>query len=1013
MAVDVSTLGIVVKSDGIKEATSGLNKLAKAADRAEVSTGKLEKSSGVVSNTLNGAGNAAGTFAGKVNGVVGATQLAAQSINKLNSQLNGTSSASAKATASGNMFHGVLRNMLVAANAYMGVNLVKNIVESGDAWQSMQARLKIATGSMENARVVQQDLFELAQNLRVPLADTTRLYTRMADPMRELGKTSKETMSMVESVALALQLSGATGAEASSVMLQFSQSINAGRLNGAEFNAVAEGAPIILKALEIQTGKTRGELKKMGADGKISVELLSDALEKQKAQWLKDFGELPVTFDGAMTRLKNSWLKAMGEMNESTGLNRGLIEAVKTAEELIPVIRDEMVAAFVAVAKWIKENKEGIAETWKQVKGLVGDVWNLAGAFLGVAGQVAGAGNEINAFGFAVYSLRLMVAGLSDGFTFISGILMKMGALAYKVLVTPFVIAATAVGQLSEKVGLLLGAWAQGASAVGLTTLGDSLQSASSAALGATKSVKDFSAEALTAANSLDEMGNNAFKMLANSEGAVGKLINGTDEAAKAIQKLNKGAYTESPDLAKNAARAKAKAAEEAGAKAAKEAAKVAKKAEADRVNSIKAYVKEMENANDKITEQTELSARLKEFGLDYDKLTSGEKLVIKLTADLNAEKRESVQLSIRQALASAQELAALERKNEAEVESLKNARDLKIARDTANNDMMNVDKQYNRDIAGMTLGDKAKADMEAVAAIEDKFQAQRRELDKSNSEKKIDNYDEQLAVITQNQQWELDRYKTHTEAKKALDADWMNGAKRAFANYQEEAADVAGMTEKLFSNAFQGLEDALVGFVTTGKLSFSDLTKSILTDLAKMATKAATSGLFNMLVNFGMSYVTGTNAGVAGDAGGGMDGGGMGGGGVANALGGVYNGGVRDKFATGGAFSNGVVDKPTAFNRDLMGEAGPEAIVPLTRTSDGSLGIKQVNGSTSDGSPIHIEQTFIIGDSGDGTSDQSTSNSNDTLKNQFATQMAQVARAEIEKSTRQGGTLWKIKNGR
>ena len=72
-------------------------------------------------------------------------------------------------------------------------------------------------------------------------------------------------MQVVEGVAAALKLSGATGAEASSVMLQFSQSMNSGRLNGGEFNAVAEGAPIILRAIE-------KELKAVGRGTGISYE---------------------------------------------------------------------------------------------------------------------------------------------------------------------------------------------------------------------------------------------------------------------------------------------------------------------------------------------------------------------------------------------------------------------------------------------------------------------------------------------------------------------------------------------------------------------------------------------------------------------------------------------------------------------------------------------------------------------------------------------------------------------
>lgn len=67
-----------------------------------------------------------------------------------------------------------------------------------------------------------------------------------------------------------------------------------------------------------------------------------------------------------------------------------------------------------------------------------------------------------------------------------------------------------------------------------------------------------------------------------------------------------------------------------------------------------------------------------------------------------------------------------------------------------------------------------------------------------------------------------------------------------------------------------------------------------------------------------------------------------------ANALGGVYGDEAYTAFAKGGTFTNQIVAKPTyfrfakgsGFGTGLMGEAGPEAIMPLTRGADGSLGV-------------------------------------------------------------------------
>lgn len=77
-----------------------------------------------------------------------------------------------------------------------------------------------------------------------------------------------------------------------------------------------------------------------------------------------------------------------------------------------------------------------------------------------------------------------------------------------------------------------------------------------------------------------------------------------------------------------------------------------------------------------------------------------------------------------------------------------------------------------------------------------------------------------------------------------------------------------------------------------------------------------------------------------------------------ANALGGVYGADGYEAFALGGSFTNGIVDSPTFFKfrqgsgfaTGLMGEAGPEAIMPLARGSDGSLGVKVAGGEGGQG---------------------------------------------------------------
>ncbi|MGV8637547.1 phage tail tape measure C-terminal domain-containing protein, partial [Pseudomonas aeruginosa] len=89
---------------------------------------------------------------------------------------------------------------------------------------------------------------------------------------------------------------------------------------------------------------------------------------------------------------------------------------------------------------------------------------------------------------------------------------------------------------------------------------------------------------------------------------------------------------------------------------------------------------------------------------------------------------------------------------------------------------------------------------------------------------------------------------------------NWVNGATSAFADYIDSARDGAGQTYELFSNAFSGLEDAVVNFVMTGKASLDDFVRTMIGDVARMATRQLGASLLS-----GLGLGGGTDGGAQG----------------------------------------------------------------------------------------------------------------------------------------------------
>jgi phage-related minor tail protein len=154
-----------------------------------------------------------------------------------------------------------------------------------------------------------------------------------------------------------------------------------------------------------------------------------------------------------------------------------------------------------------------------------------------------------------------------------------------------------------------------------------------------------------------------------------------------------------------------------------------------------------------------------------------------------------------------------------------------------------------------------------------------------------------------------------------------------------------------LINQAFKGMEDAIVNFTKTGKLSFKSMIDSFIEGLLRYEIQqqqfllfqgvGGASGLAKMLINaIGM----GAGVPVTPELKPGFD--------IRNAKGGVYDTGLQT-FAKGGMFTNSVVSQPTLFKfaqgTGLMGEAGPEAIMPLKRDNNGNLGVRAGSGNKVD----------------------------------------------------------------
>ncbi|EFU2146892.1 phage tail tape measure protein [Salmonella enterica] len=245
------------------------------------------------------------------------------------------------------------------------------------------------------------------------------------------------------------------------------------------------------------------------------------------------------------------------------------------------------------------------------------------------------------------------------------------------------------------------------------------------------------------------------------------------------------------------------------------------------------------------------------------------------------------------------------------------------------------VRQQHATALATMGMGDQQRGRYEERLKIQQHYQEQLEQLKRDSKAKGTygsDEYRQAEQALKGSLDRRLAEWADYNAKVDAAQGDWTLGASRALDNFLAQGGNVAGMTENVFTNAFNGMADSIANFAVTGKGSFRSLTVSILADLAKMEARIAASKLLGSVLamfGFGTSAGGSTPSGAYSSAALSV---------IPNADGGVY------RSAGLSQYSGSIVNRPTffAFARGaaVMGEAGPEAILPLRRGANGKLGV-------------------------------------------------------------------------
>lgn len=258
--------------------------------------------------------------------------------------------------------------------AFLSINWaagkVQEIVQVADAWNMMGARLKLATAGQNEFVTAQKALFDIAQRIGVPIQEVSTLYGKLQQAVRMLGGEQKDALTITESISQALRLSGASATEAQSSLLQFGQALASGVLRGEEFNSVVENSPRLAQALADGLNVPIGRLRKLAEEGRLTADVVVNALMSQKDKLAAEYSQLPATVSQAFQRLQNAFGQWVAQVDAATGITKKLADGLTW-----------LATNLDTVMQWLKKIAEvGLAVLIYRLLPALVTAWQTAGA---------------------------------------------------------------------------------------------------------------------------------------------------------------------------------------------------------------------------------------------------------------------------------------------------------------------------------------------------------------------------------------------------------------------------------------------------------------------------------------------------------------------------------------------------------------------------------------------------------------------------------------------------------
>lgn len=254
----------------------------------------------------------------------------------------------------------------------------RELIRMTGVWTDLQSDLALAAGGADNAAIAMGRLSTIARRTYTDVTQTAEGFVSFSTVLRELGVAFEDQLDFVEALNYSLDISGARGEKAASLMNAMARAMAAGELRGQNLNTVIENGGRLTQALAESMGVTTIELRKLGQEGRIGRrEMLGLATQLEKLGAEAD--KMPPTIRDGFTLLNNALLEYVGRGDEAVGISRMIAEALEIIADNFDTVAD----AGLKFAAVIAAGMLG-----RSLAGMIATLGSATGALISFAGAI-------------------------------------------------------------------------------------------------------------------------------------------------------------------------------------------------------------------------------------------------------------------------------------------------------------------------------------------------------------------------------------------------------------------------------------------------------------------------------------------------------------------------------------------------------------------------------------------------------------------------------------------------